>query len=178
MAFVSWVNPGIGFIGSVINYITSENNSAEKLFVIDIVSKIIPGGLIKDLIFGVTADILEASEMSSAVNKITPYNDIVLSCHTCHKYTHYYVHRDNKILCSDCLKDEINRKTVFNDRIYVLNQSIYNIHRELFRANKVIGETHSGKVLIGRTLISRQLISKELISRNLRGNKVGRTCLL
>lgn len=99
MAIVSTINPTIGFLGSIVKYIVSPPTGRTwTSFVVNIFSQFIPGAFVKNLVAGMVCDIIEATSLSSAVNQITPYNNLVLKCDLCKKYTHYYV-RNNGVMC-------------------------------------------------------------------------------
>lgn len=138
MAFVSSINPAIGFLGSIVKYIVSPPKRAWSSFVVSIISQFIPGGLVKNLVAGMVSDVIEMSSLSSAVNQITPYNNLVLMCDICGKDTHYYVKNDGVIRCKRCLKKNVSKGITRKDRIYVFQNSICRIQGELRHNNSLI----------------------------------------
>jgi hypothetical protein len=150
MATLSSLCPPIGLIGSIAGYIASDEPNAGKRFLVDLATMNLPGGFVKDFLVNAASDVFFGNEMSTAVHRITPYNPIILECFHCGKSTHYYVRKGGRVVCSDCLKNDIRGMIRHNDKVYVLREGVYRVHRELDTRRL------EGKVLYGRTLNSRR----------------------
>lgn len=136
IAILGVINPVLAFTGSAVKYIISSAKNAGFNFVLDLVGVALPGGFVKDLMLGMVSDAIEASSLNSAVNSITPFNDIVLKCDHCSNYSHYYVKRMGNIVCNNCLEKNIDDKIVKNDRIFLLNNNISSVQYDLKEFNK------------------------------------------
>lgn len=157
MAILSTLCPPIGFMGSIVRYVVSEEPGAGVRFLVDIVGLTLPGGVVKELVLDAAADMFLGSELAEATRKVTPYNEVIVRCNRCGRTTHYYVLKDGWILCSNCATDEMRVWAKENDRVYVLRNGVYRIKNELRLANQLQGRSLHHKRLVGRELHGRKL---------------------
>jgi len=119
MALLSSISPPIGLFGCVISYISSDNPDAGERFIIDLATMNLPGGFATNFLSNVLTDVFLGSQLPSAMGEITPYNKIALFCHNCQQSTHYYVRRNGKAFCSDCVGRSLSNKVYHNDKTRV-----------------------------------------------------------
>ena len=136
MAILSVVNPVLGFIGSTIKYVTSEAKNAGFFFLVDIVGNMLPGGFAKDLAVGMVSDAIEATSISSAVEQVVPFNNIILKCERCGTNSHYFVKKEGLITCKDCFRNNVESNFERKDKIYLLKNNISIVKNELVTFNE------------------------------------------
>jgi len=127
----SIINPSIGFIGSIIEYITSEEKNAGTVFLMDLASNILPGGFITNLSLGLITDAFRCDYLTEGVNKTIPFSNITLKCDSCNKYTNYYVQNRSLISCNDCFERGIENRVKEINGIYVFDKTIYELEQNV-----------------------------------------------
>lgn len=138
LAILNTVNPAISFMGSIIEYVTSESKNERKISTLNLISNLIPGGFIKDVSVGILTDALRVDYLSEAVNKTVPYNNVVLKCDICGIYSHYFIRKDNKIKCSNCFEENVKKHCESNSKIYLISDNINKFHEDLSNSNNMI----------------------------------------
>jgi hypothetical protein len=164
MAMASSMVPGFGLLANIVDYITSDdpNSSAGTRFIAELVTTNLPGGFLTSLATNIAIDILLGSQLSTAIDEVTPYNEIVLLCNGCRASTHYYARKSSRILCSRCLTAEVGNTVHHKDKVFVLKNGVYQLHSELKVANE----------LYGRNLRSKTLLENSLQGRTLKGRRL------
>jgi len=145
MAILSAFNPLLGFIGSVIEYITSSSNNSITSFLLNVVNSIIPmpniaSGFIKDITAGLISDAIEVGTLKEAAEEIVPYNDIALKCDVCGVYKKYFLRENGLIKCKECYEKKLNKEVKHGDKVYIFKNGIYELKDEIVskNSNKII----------------------------------------
>lgn len=138
IAVLSVIHPAIAFAGSIVKYLTSAPEKLGFCFLLNVVRQIIPGGFLKDIAFGVLSDLVLVDTFSSAIKKIMPFSNIVLKCDSCDVYTHYYIRKDERILCRKCLEDNLGDEIRMDDKIYIRRNFIYRAKKQIEAKNLTI----------------------------------------
>jgi len=136
MAILSVINPIIGFIASTVKYVISEAKNAGFVYLIDVISNILPGGFIKDLAAGMISDAVEVFSLKSAVDEVIPFNNIILTCERCGSNSHYFVKKDGLITCKDCFRNNVESEIERPNKIYLIKNNIRTIKHEFLTLNK------------------------------------------
>lgn len=136
IAIVSLINPILGVIGSVIEYVTSSSIHSGKLLLLNLASSFITlpniaSGFIKDVATGMISDIVEINSLSNAVDETVPVNSITLKCDCCSTYTNRYVVNDGVIKCKKCVLRKLDHSINFDNKIYILENNIYRLNKKI-----------------------------------------------
>lgn len=155
-ASLSFINPAFGIFGSIIKYAISDENNADKIFVLDLIGNFLPGGLTKDILYNSLLDCYEMNSISDAIDDIVPYNAVALKCSECNLYVNYYISNKNQIICSHCYSNSLsNFNTDYNH--FTLKNNIYSIHNRILQSNTLEGRLFEGRNLEGKKLNNRRL---------------------
>jgi len=157
LAAISSMVPGFGLLGSIVEFISSENPNAGKKFVLELATVGLPGGILTSLGTELVGELLLGSQVPYAVSKITPYQKVVFPCSRCKNYSNYYVKQGGKIICSNCLSRQISTSVSNNDKIYLIGRNVRHLHSALKQANYLYGQTLKSNKLGGKSLNGRKL---------------------
>ncbi len=153
---MSALNPALGVFGSIIKWVNSEYDNSDKIFVLDLVGNILPGGFTKDILYGELVDIYESKNLSESVKEVVPYNTISVYCNNCHTLTNYYVSSNGRLLCDSCYANTIDNY-VMQSNIYVARNNIYTLHNSMLTSNEYHNNTLDSRELPNRNLDGRIL---------------------
>jgi hypothetical protein len=145
MAIAGFFNPAITLFGSIIKFITSNSKNAVLSLAIDLTGMMLPGGLLKDIAVGVVSDIVETTSYERSVKKIIPYNNIILQCYHCGKYTHYYASIKDKITCTKCSQEQLIENNKDVNKIYLFPEHIKHFHTKIYEGKIYEGNIYEGK---------------------------------
>jgi len=152
-AIVTALNPAVGFMASIVEFITSSSKNAGKIFVAKLFSSTLPGGFVTNLASDIILDIYESNDIENVSEKVVPFNNIVQFCSSCDKSTHYYIYKKNRLLCSRCLGNDLKKYITHDSQVYLLENNVYRISNKLELANKTLeNKTLDNRILPNRII--------------------------
>ena len=141
MAFVNVANPAlgltIGFFGDIVDFITTNEPLPGKRVMLGLASSFIPGGFLKEFAVDVAFDVLSSHQTNVAVDTIVNFNNSISSCEICHTSTHYYIHEDSRIICSECLQNDLRNKATSYEEIHLFRNNINQIQCQILKVNNL-----------------------------------------
>jgi len=163
MVIASSLVPGLGLLGRLVEYITTDDphSTAGKRFIAEFFIANLPGGFLTNLTTSLATDVLLGKETSRAVDEITPHNEIAAPCSKCQRFTNYFFRKDGSLVCSNCLASDVSKTVRHNDKIYVLRNGVYQLHSELKTANKLYASKLNPSTLQGNQMRRRNPVRKE-----------------
>lgn len=156
LASVSALNPAFGVFGSVIKWVTSEQENSGSIFVLDLFGNFIPGGFAKDLLYSGLIDVYETRNSSEGVEEVVPYSSISVCCSNCNCLTNYYVLNEGRLICKSCYADNIYDVTK-DSNLYIIRNRIQTLHSKIISSNDCNNKSLNSRDLTGRNLENRIL---------------------